>query len=344
MKKTLCLLLSLLFILGLAACNGSGKPSDESGAKDNSDITIGWSVYNIAYEYFISMEKGVAEKAEELGVKLIKHNQGEDATEMVTGCENMIAQGIDALVISPCKPESMTQIVAAADEAKIPVIVVDIGTGGSDYDCFIISDVYGGGQMAGEYTIKVLQAKNIARKDYAVIKCEESAVYAIQRGEGFKNVMDKAGYKFTTQITANSSQDQGYNAMKDILTAYPDVAAVYCENDKMAMGAANAIEEAGKTGDIVVMGFDGDAAALEFIKEGKMAGTIAQDPYGMGAKGVEVAVQMVRGEKVVISGFGCFRTVKRKDRKGVNPRTGDSIVIPGRKAVVFKPSKYLKSL
>ena len=53
---------------------------------------------------------------------------------------------------------------------------------------------------------------------------------------------------------------------------------------------------------------------------------------------------LVQGEKVVISGFGCFRTVQRKDRKGVNPRTGDSIVIPGRKAVVFKPSKYLKSL
>jgi nucleoid DNA-binding protein len=54
--------------------------------------------------------------------------------------------------------------------------------------------------------------------------------------------------------------------------------------------------------------------------------------------------RLVRGEKVVISGFGCFRTVKRKDRRGVNPRTGDSITIPGRNAVVFKPSKYLKSL
>jgi nucleoid DNA-binding protein len=54
--------------------------------------------------------------------------------------------------------------------------------------------------------------------------------------------------------------------------------------------------------------------------------------------------RLARGEKVVISGFGCFRSVKRKDRKGVNPRTGDSIIIPGRKAVVFKPSKYIKSL
>lgn len=50
------------------------------------------------------------------------------------------------------------------------------------------------------------------------------------------------------------------------------------------------------------------------------------------------------GEKVLISGFGCFRTVKRKDKRGVNPKTGDPIVIPGRRAITFKPSKYLKAV
>ena len=53
--------------------------------------------------------------------------------------------------------------------------------------------------------------------------------------------------------------------------------------------------------------------------------------------------RLSRGEKVLLSGFGCFRAVKRRDRRGVNPRTGTSIVIAGRKAVVFKPSKYIKS-
>lgn len=54
--------------------------------------------------------------------------------------------------------------------------------------------------------------------------------------------------------------------------------------------------------------------------------------------------RLVMGEKVLLSGFGCFRVVVRKDRKGVNPKTGDSIVIPGRKAIRFKPSKYLKTV
>jgi nucleoid DNA-binding protein len=57
-----------------------------------------------------------------------------------------------------------------------------------------------------------------------------------------------------------------------------------------------------------------------------------------------IKLRLVRGEKVVLSGFGCFRVVARKGRKGVNPQTGDYIVIPGRKAISFRPSKYLKSV
>jgi nucleoid DNA-binding protein len=53
---------------------------------------------------------------------------------------------------------------------------------------------------------------------------------------------------------------------------------------------------------------------------------------------------LLRGEKVLLSGFGCFRVKTRKERRGVNPQTGESIVVPGRKAIIFKPSRYLKSV
>jgi nucleoid DNA-binding protein len=57
-----------------------------------------------------------------------------------------------------------------------------------------------------------------------------------------------------------------------------------------------------------------------------------------------IKARLTRGEKVLLSGFGCFRVVPRKDRKGINPKTGESIMIPGRKAIRFKPSRYLKSV
>jgi DNA-binding protein HU-beta len=54
--------------------------------------------------------------------------------------------------------------------------------------------------------------------------------------------------------------------------------------------------------------------------------------------------RLTKGEKVLISGFGCFSVMKRKEKKGVNPRTGEPVIIPGRNSVKFKPSKYLKSI
>ncbi len=58
----------------------------------------------------------------------------------------------------------------------------------------------------------------------------------------------------------------------------------------------------------------------------------------------KIKARLIRGEKVLLSGFGCFRVVVRKDRKGINPKTGEPIIIPGRRAVRFKPSKYLKTV
>lgn len=311
-KKVLCSLLVLVFMVSITACS---SPSDEGSNTETStdgetktesnkdtnvenkeDLTIGWSVYNAAYEYFISMEDGVLAKADELGIKVITHDQKEDESEMITGVTNLIAQGVDALVISPCKPEAMTTIVELAKESDIPVIVVDIGDGGSDKDAIIISDVYGGGQMAAQYALELVEKYSLASKNAAIIKCEESAVYAIRRGEGFKSVMEENQFNIVAEITANSSQSQGYEAMQDILAVNgDDLAVVFAENDKMALGAAQAIDEAGKKGEIMVIGFDGDQAAIDGIKDGLMQGSIAQQPYEMGALGVELANTLLQG-------------------------------------------------
>lgn len=320
MKKFFSLVLALTILTSLAGCSGNATATTaaattkaetaasvdateaETTTADTTaaaeDYTIGWSVYNAAYEFFISMESGVVDRAAELGITVITHDEKEDEAEMVTGCTNLIAQGIDALVISPCKPEAMNTIVELAHEAGIPVIIVDIGTGDSDYDAFIISDVFGGGQMAADYALELIAEKSITSKNAAIIKCEESAIYARQRGEGFKANIVAAGYTITDELTGNSSQDEGYNVMQDILAKSTDLAVVFCENDNMALGAAAAIDEAGLTGKIMVIGFNADAAAIEAIKDGTMQGTIAQQPYEMGALGVDLAYTLIKGEKI----------------------------------------------
>jgi ribose transport system substrate-binding protein len=274
------------------------SPTSGRNLKD-SPYTIGWSVYNSDFEFFKAMEDGVLDKAKELGMKVLTHNQKSTTSEIISGVSDLIAQGINALVISPFNPEVMPIVSSMTQNAGIPLVIVDVGTGDSLYDAFIISDSLGGGVLAAEYALKLLEQNNITSKNVGIIKVEETSVYARKRGDAFKKVMNESGYHVVAEITADSREDLGYQAMKDILAAHgDDLAVVFSENDRMALGAAKALKEADKTGKIMLIGFDGDPAAIDAIKSGLMQGTIAQHPHEMGALGAETAYNLLTGQYI----------------------------------------------
>ncbi len=102
-------------------------------------------------------------------------------------------------------------------------------------------------------------------KKVASITCEAFAVYAARRNVGFETKIKELGYEVVATFSGNSQQEQGYKVMQDILTANPDVAGVFSCNDPMAVGAAQAVKDSGKSGatDIYVIGFNADEIALE---------------------------------------------------------------------------------
>jgi len=294
MKKLLCALFAVVMVMSFASCTGAGTKGKEG-------LTFGWSVYDLSNPFFIPMDEGVKEEAAQLGITLLPtHDNRSDATEMVMGVTEMIGQGIDALVISPYSPESLSSITALAAQAGIPVVVVDIGTGGACVDAFIMSDMRGGGALAGQYFLDVVgEYPGITSKNVGIIKCEGSATYAVMRGEGFKDKVEPAGYTVVDEQYGSSKKDNAHAIMLDYIDRYgDDMAAVFCENDEMALGAAAAIDESGLRGKILVFGFDGSEPAIAAIKEGSMHGTAAQNPKGMGEFGVELAYKLCMGESV----------------------------------------------
>lgn len=317
MKRTISILCAIAMVFALVACTNNTPPTTEvppaqSGNEGSTGdaatppaepegLTFGWSVYDLSNPFFVPMDEGVQAKCAELGITLLPtHDEKGDATEMITGVTALIEQGIDALVISPYSPESLGTVTALAEEAGIPVVVVDIGTGGAKIDAFIMSDMFGGGALAGDYFLKLMADgayPGVTSKNIGIIKCETSATYAITRGEGFKSKVTPAGYTVVEEQHGNSSKDEAYAIMVDYLAKYgEDLAAVFCENDQMALGAAAAIDEKGLTGKILVFGFDGNDDAVAAIKEGTMHGTAAQAPFGMGQLGVELAYKLCNGE------------------------------------------------
>jgi len=292
MKQPPKLLTALLLICALQpALSGHSAPAKKK---------IGFSVYDMQYGFFQDMEKGTKEASEAAGYDYVLVDQKSSESTMVSATQDLIDQGINALIISPFKPDALGPIVDAAKAKKIPVVVDDIGGGGTDYDVIVISDNDKGGVIAADQIAAVLKERPSATKKVASISCEPSAVYAARRNTGFEKRIKELGYTVVASLSANSKQEEGYKVAKDILSAHPDVAAIFCGNDPMAVGAAQAVADSGKSGvkDVYVVGFNGDEIALQAIKAGQMGATIQQVPEEMGKMTVQLATKLMDGEKL----------------------------------------------
>lgn len=263
---------------------------------DKKSFTFGWSVYNESWEYYMTMQLGVLSKAEELGIDIIKHDQQSNSVRMITGCIDLIYRGVNALLVSPYNPEGVPVIAESAGKDGIPVVVVDGGTGGANVAAFIVSDSFAGGIFAGEYALILIKKYKIECKNVAIIKAESTATFALLRGQGFKSVMEDAGYKVVVEAKGYGEEALAYEEMKNILASFKDdLATVFCENGNMTIGAARAIDEAGQKGKIMLIGFDADPSVIEEIRKGSIQGTIAQQPFKMGQIGVEIANDVLTG-------------------------------------------------
>lgn len=120
---------------------------------------------------------------------------------------------------------------------------------------------------------------------------------ARERGEGFKQAADAHKFNILASQPADFDRTKGLNVMQNLLTAHPDVQAVFAQNDEMALGALRALQTAGKS-DVVVVGFDGTPDGIKAVESGKLAATVAQLPEQIGVIGVQTADKVLKGEKV----------------------------------------------
>ena len=292
---TLVLLLSLAFTAtGVVAQDGPFEKKDP--------FKIGYSVYDMQQPYWQEYARGVQEAAEEAGAEFVLSDQKSSQETQVSGSLDLINQGISALVVSPVQPSALPAVVDAAHEAAIPVIIGDVGAEG-EYDAFVLSDNYQGGVLAAQYMVEQLQDKPEPREVLMILLHPGSAVGEV-RAAGFRDELAKhEGFTLVAELNGNDTVEGGFQVTRDTLAANPNLVGIYATNDPEAIGANQALKQAGKNGvsDVLLVGFNGDAPALELIKAGEMAATIRQDPYGQGRAAVEAALKMLEGEAVEYS-------------------------------------------
>ena len=295
-RKLLAVLAIAIFTFTACSIEGqdtkdnSSNTKKEEKAKDGK-LKVGVSLSTLNNPFFVSIREGVEEAAKDKDVETVITDAQNDSSSQNNQVEDLITQKVDLIIINPVDSTAISSSVKKANEANIPVICVDRSSDEGEILSFISSNNIEGGKLAGEFILEK------AGKDAKVIQLEgiPGASSTRERGEGFKKATDKKIDLVASQ-TANFDRAEGMTVMENLLQAQPDVKAVFCQNDEMALGASEAIKASGK--DIVLVGFDGNEDAINAVKEGTMTATVAQKPKEMGKIALETAVKYLKGEKV----------------------------------------------
>ena len=297
---SLALILSAFFVAG---CGGSGEGTPEAAAP-SADTAPGKPVIalvmkSLANEFFKTMEDGA--KAHQAGnaakYELITEGIKDelDVNRQVQLVEQMVARGVDAIVVAPADSKALVAACKRAQDAGIVVVNIDNKL---DADVlkdkgmtvpFVGPDNRAGAKKVGEYLAGKLQSGD----KVAIIEGVPSAFNAIQRKLGFEDAMNAAGMVIATSQTANWEMAQANQVVSAMVTENPDLKAILCANDSMALGAVSALRSAGKLETIKVVGFDNISAAQDLIKEGALLATADQHGDKLAAFGIEYALEMI---------------------------------------------------
>lgn len=298
-RKYLSIVLVALF--AFTACSLEGEDNNTStenktesketaDKKTDENMKIGVSLSTLNNPFFVSIREGIEEGAGDDVETVISDAQNDSSTQS-NQVEDLITQGVDLIIINPVDSTAIASSVEKANEANIPVICVDRGTDSGEIVSFIASNNVEGGKLAGEYILEKVG------EDAEVVQLEgiPGASSTRERGEGFKEATD-GKINLVASQTANFDRAEGLTVMENLLQAHPDVKAVFCQNDEMALGASEAIKTSGK--DIVVVGFDGNEDAISAVEDGSLSATVAQKPKEMGKLAIETAIKYLKGETV----------------------------------------------
>jgi ribose transport system substrate-binding protein len=285
----------LLAGISLIACN-----RDEQAK--NGGPTVALVVKTLNNAFFIEMEKGARAAADSLGIQLVVQapEREIDVEKQMQIVENLIERKVDVLLLVPSGSREIVPAIGKANAANIPVVTVDtradaaaLTAANAKIATFIGSDNVEGGRIAGEFVAEKLGGKG----KLAVLEGIPGHETGDSRLKGFREAIAKhPGLSIVASQTANWERDQAFNVTQDILQSHPEIQAIFACNDVMALGAIEAIGAAGKTKSIMVVGFDAQDDARTAIREGRMAATIAQNPFEMGRLAVISASRILKGE------------------------------------------------
>ncbi|MGJ9470294.1 ABC transporter substrate-binding protein [Actinotignum sp. GS-2025b] len=291
-KKALAFTTSILLAATFSGCT-SGDSATEAPKPDKIE-KIGLMVQDMSNPFFSAMDKGAKEAAEKIGATLNIQDAKLDLANQNTQIDTFIQQGVDLIVVSAVDESGLQPAIERARQAGIFVVAVDTPAKGAD--AIVMTDAVQAGEIACTYLFEQMGGKgNILVVDGTPIQTITDRIKGCN--QAMKNF---PGIKEVGHQNSQNDRATGLSVTTDMLTAASDVQGIFGMNDPSALGATLAVQQAGRTNEIKVVGIDASPEGLQELRTAgsPFVGTATQEPAKMVEKAIEVGQQLARGESL----------------------------------------------
>lgn len=261
---------------------------------------IAYIASDMSIPFWQILSRGIQNASNEADYSLTIYNTQNNAKNELEMVISAIKNKVDAIIISPTTSMACVTVLQLAKQAKIPVIIADIGTDEGEYLSYISSNNQQGAYDIAQVLIRKMQERNFMQGTVGIIAIPQKRLNGQARTQGFMKALKEAninGADIKQQV--NFSLEETYLLAKELIQNNKNLKAIWLQGSDKYEGALQAIEEAGKKEEILLITFDAEPIFLELIPQGILVGAAMQQPFLMGEKAIEVLNAYFKGEKII---------------------------------------------
>jgi ribose transport system substrate-binding protein len=246
--------------------------------------------------FWQSVHAGAVKAGNELGAKILWNGPATelDLSKQIGIVDDFINQHVDGIALAPGHGESLVPVVEHAAAEHIPVSIFDSGIKTDKYVSYVSTDNYKGGVMAGQRMGEILPKGG----KIAIIATTPGGVSTMEREAGFKDTIEKnsPNIKVVAFQYGMSDRAKSLSVAEDILTANPDIDAIFCSNESGSIGAVQGAKSHNLAGKVKIVGFDSSPTLIEDVQAGNIDSLVVQNPFKMGYMVVQSLVDQIHGK------------------------------------------------
>ncbi|HEV8140011.1 MAG TPA: substrate-binding domain-containing protein [Pyrinomonadaceae bacterium] len=332
MMRKVILIPTILTAVFALSCNRSGSPNGKK-------LTIAVIPKGTSHEFWKSIHAGAVKAQRELStngaeVEIIWKGplREDDREQQIQVVEGFTSQGVNGIVLAPLDNRALARPVEEAKSAGVPTVIIDSALESQSIVSFVATDNRKGGMLGADRLGELLGGKG----KVILLRYAEGSASTEEREAGFLQEMkDKFPniQLISTDQYAGATRDTAKRASENLLNRFgDDVQGIFCPNESTTAGMLSALQDAGKAGKVMFVGFDTSQMFVDAMRAKQLHGIVVQNPFNMGYLGVRTMVESLQG-----------KSVDKRIDTGVTMITPDNLEAKETQALLHPPlDEYLK--